>query len=212
LSYYAQGDYYRGDYYRGDPGLFSGIGRFFKRAGTIIAHGALGAITGGPIGAVVGLGRGAVDVASEVPVEAGGEATAYTPEMRAKHAEIVARGGGTGYLQRGGLAGPGAAGGGMAMVPFMPGMRVRRMHPNKSTYVTRGGGTSRWPVGLTVHAKGTEAVPSRRMNVVNPRALRRASRRIRGAVKILRRIIRDSAHVRGRGAVRSVRSKARRVR
>ena len=64
----------------------------------------------------------------------------------------------------------------------------RRLHPNKSTYVTRGGGTSRWPPQLEVHFKGTEAVPTRRMNVANPRALRRALRRVAGFAKITKRV------------------------
>lgn len=32
MTYYLQGDYYRGDYYMGDPGFFSAIGGFFKKA------------------------------------------------------------------------------------------------------------------------------------------------------------------------------------
>src|SRR5437899_557517 len=64
----------------------------------------------------------------------------------------------------------------------------RRLHPNKSTYVTRAGGTSRWPPQLEVHFKGTEAVPTRRMNVANPRALRRALRRVAGFAKITKRV------------------------
>ena len=68
----------------------------------------------------------------------------------------------------------------------MPGY-VRGLRPNKSTYVTRGGGTSHWPAQLIVHPKHTELVKSRRMNVGNARALRRALRRARGFVKLARR-------------------------
>ncbi len=72
------------------------------------------------------------------------------------------------------------------MLPGVPGMR--RHHPNRSTYVTRGGGTSHWPVGLQVHPKGTELVPSRRMNIGNARALRRSIRRVMGFAKIVKRV------------------------
>ena len=101
----------------------------------------------------------------------------------------------------------------MAMVgPPMMGMGMRRrMHWNKSTYVTRGGGTSRWPVALAVHPKGTEPVPSRRINVANPRALRRALRRARGFAKIARKVLAAVRHYKGggRAPVRRV-SRARR--
>src|SRR5207245_9692893 len=73
-------------------------------------------------------------------------------------------------------------------LPLMAQPGPRRLHPNKSTYVTRGGGTSRWPPQLEVHFKGTEAVPTRRMNVANPRALRRALRRVAGFAKITKRV------------------------
>jgi hypothetical protein len=88
---------------------------------------------------------------------------------------------------RGGLAmqklGPGTS----LMLP-PGGGRMRRLHWNKATYVTRGGGTSHWPVGLQIHPAGTVAVPSRRMNVGNPRALRKAIRRLAGFGKIVHRM------------------------
>lgn len=196
---YYGGDYSRGDYYTGDPGLFSFLGNV-ARSVVKIGTGAVGGfLTKGLPGAIVGAAAGGAEaVASETRravITAGGTQSAYTPAMRAKHAEVVARGG-AGYLQRGGMAvgnlgpvmapviGPAAA---TAMV------HVRRMHPNRSTYVTRGGGTSRWPVGLMVHVKGTEAVPSRRMNVANPRALRRSIRRLRGFGKIVQHMKRAIA-------------------
>jgi hypothetical protein len=58
---------------------------------------------------------------------------------------------------------------------------------NKSTYVTRGGGTSRWPQSLMVHEKGTECVKRRRRNVGNAKALRRAISRVKGFVKLSRK-------------------------
>jgi hypothetical protein len=189
---YYRGDYYRGDYYRGDPGLFGFLGKVAKTVGRIGIGAATGYITGGGIkGAIVGAAGGAgeatvANIRSET-LAAGGEASAYTPAMRARHAEIVARGG-AGLITRGGLANQGGiAPAGMALATgVMP--HLRRMHANRSTYVTRGGGTSRWPVGIQVHPKGTELVPSRRMNVFNPRAARRAARRLAGLGKGLLRI------------------------
>jgi hypothetical protein len=61
---------------------------------------------------------------------------------------------------------------------------------NKSTYVTRGGGTSHWPHSLTVHQKGTVCVKRRRRNVGNARALRRAISRVRGFVHLAHRAMR----------------------
>src|SRR6266849_9003698 len=58
---------------------------------------------------------------------------------------------------------------------------------NKSTYVTRGGGTSHWPMGLQVHEKGTTCVKRRRRNVGNAKALRRAISRVKGFVKLARK-------------------------
>jgi hypothetical protein len=181
---YMRGDYARGDYYRrGDPGFFGDLFRGITHIGGGIIKGFL---TGGPVGAVLGAAGGAVsgtesNVAAAT-LSAGGSGSAYTPELRAAHARALAthmRGGATGM----GIMAPGP---GTAMVPAGP-TGMRRMHPNRSTYVTRGGGTSRWPAGLTVHEKGTELVPSRRMNVANPRALRRALRRVGGFGKIVKR-------------------------
>jgi hypothetical protein len=73
---------------------------------------------------------------------------------------------------------------GMGMMCAPKGTRA-----NKSTYVTRGGGTSRWPQELVVHEKGTECVKARRMNVTNVRALRKAIRRATGFAKLSRRVL-----------------------
>ena len=91
--------------------------------------------------------------------------------------------------------------GGMAMVG-PAGMLMRGYRWNKSTYITRGGGTSRWPVGLQVHPKHTEPVKTRRMNVANPRALRRALRRAHGFAKLARRYITVTRHFKRKGVRR----------
>src|SRR5437870_3388419 len=91
--------------------------------------------------------------------------------------------------------------GGMAMVG-PGGMLLRGYRLNKSTYITRGGGTSRWPVGLAIHPKHTEPVKTRRMNVANPRALRRALRRAHGFAKLARRYITVTRHFKRKGVGR----------
>ena len=183
--YYGQGDYYKGDYYTGDPGIFGTLGR-------VIGGAVGGFIRGGPTGAIVGaVGGTAVALRKNLAEEtlaAGGSASAYTPAMKARHAEILARGG-AGTIQRGGLAMQrlaAGAGGGLMLPPGAG--RMRRLHWNKSAYFTRGGGTSQWPRGVQLHPAGTVAVPSRRMNVANARALRKAIRRLSGFGKIVHRI------------------------
>jgi hypothetical protein len=61
--------------------------------------------------------------------------------------------------------------------------------PNKSTYITRGGGTSRWGAAgnIIVHPKHSTCVKRRRRNVGNARALRRAISRVKGFVKLARK-------------------------
>lgn len=56
--------------------------------------------------------------------------------------------------------------------------KTRMTHPNKSTYITRGGGTSHWPQKLLLHPAGTECVTRRRINAGNGRAAVRAVRRL----------------------------------
>ena len=183
--YYAQGDYYVGD-----PGIFGSLFRGVTRT----------------IGGAIGGAASATRASSEQAViEAGDEGSAYTPALRAKHAMAVMRGGaGGGAPIRGALAAPG----GMAVGPPLPaGFRVRRTHLNKATYYRRGGGVQNLTPGLVF--KGTEFVPNRRMNVANPRALRRAIRRVSGFGKIVKRMKRAIARANSAvGNVRHARGKA----
>lgn len=181
---YMRGDYYSGDYYSGDPGLFSGIAKFVG-----------GVFKATPVGQAVGAAVGAVRAIAGPKASSGGNPGSIVASQQASGAGSFSRTtigpGGILYSSTSGsLAvntgvpssmGGGAGGGGTAMV-------VRRTHPNKSTYVTRGGGTSRWPQELVVHYRGTEAVPTRRMNVANPRALRRSLRRVAGFAKLTKRV------------------------
>jgi hypothetical protein len=197
MPYYARGDYYRGDYYVGDPGLFSGILKG-------IAGAATGFLTGGPLGAIQGGASAVLGAAKK------GQG-AVNPTPGPPNLPMIAprTGFGLGYFgPTGGGVGIGAfpefpqeTGG--VPVPTMVGpdgrvCTVPRTRLNRSTYVTRGGGTSRWPQTLIVHPKGTECVKSRRMNVANPRALRRALRRASGFAKLARRYIKITHHYKAR--------------
>src|SRR5881397_475184 len=160
---YYRGDHYRryaGDYYRGDPGFFSPIGRAIKGAVRVVGGAAMGFITGGGIrgaigGAVAGTAHAIAAGTREETLAAGGSETALTPELREAHALAVTRGAARGMQ----IAPPM----GTATIVTGPGGYVRGLRPNKSTYVTRGGGTSHWPAQLIVHPRHTELVKSRRM-------------------------------------------------
>jgi hypothetical protein len=105
--------------------------------------------------------------------------------------------GGTNLAAAQARLGPGACG-----VEFDRG-RFRTLHPNKSTYVTRGGGTSRWPKSLMVHERGTACVPRRKLNAGNGRAATRAVRRLVAFYKLSQRVAKQlrkaasAAHLRG---------------
>jgi hypothetical protein len=176
MGYYA-GGYYAGGYYAG--GLFGNLFTGVKK----IAGGAIkGLIKGGPLGAVTGAAGGAISaVGTNIQKEtlaAGGTGSALTPELMMKHAAALARGGGAAGAAKPGTAIMLAPGGGMMMVPMAAGMLPKGYRLNKSTYATRGGGTSRWPMMLELHPKHTELVRNRRMNWGNSRALVRAEHRI----------------------------------
>jgi hypothetical protein len=176
---YAAGDYYQGDYYRGD-GLFSGLGKVFGGIAKAAVGGVKGFISGGPLGAVAGAGK-AIGL-----IQGPRNFLPQGPPLP----------GGFGGLP---MIGPPSGGappdqyGGVQMIPTAGGMMlcpIKGTRVNKSTYITRGGGTSRWPQQIIVHPKGTECVKPRRMNVTNPRALRRGIRRMQGFAKLSRRVLR----------------------
>ncbi len=78
---------------RGDPGFF---GNLFHAVTGVVGGAIKGFITGGPIGAITGAAGGAVHAtASNIgssTLEAGGSASALTPQLRAQHAAALARG------------------------------------------------------------------------------------------------------------------------
>ncbi|HTD71868.1 MAG TPA: hypothetical protein VK647_15575 [Gemmatimonadales bacterium] len=186
MGYYA-GGYYAGGYYAGGF-----LGNLFTGVKGVVGGAIGGFIKGGPIGALTGAAKGTIgaitqNIQSET-LGAGGTSTGLTPALQKQHDDALKRGGtppkpvGTQIIVP-----PGT---GMGLMPMMTGgMVMRGYRLNKSTYVTRGGGTSRWMPGIAIHPKHTELVKSRRMNVANPRALRRALRRAQGFAKLARRFI-----------------------
>ncbi len=157
-----RGDYYRGDYYRGDPGLFS----FFGKA----------------LGGIAKLGT------SVVRAGLGLQAPVQFPQISPPQTGLINIGG---FGPQRGLVNIGGGQPGVPAVPLLPqimgGACLRGTRLNRSRYVTRGGGTSRWPVGLQLHEKQSTCVKVRRMNVANARALRRAIRRVSGFGKLVKR-------------------------
>lgn len=183
-SNYAAGDYYRGDYYQGDPGFLGSIGK-------AIGGFAKGFVTGGPIGAISGAAGALLPGPKSAPGVAitpfaPGPIPVLQPQLPVQPGFGVQTGGlHVGFFGQPEKQLPMPMGGGVG-IPTM-----RGLHYNKSTYETRGGGTSRWgPSGsLQLHPKGTVLVKSRRMNVGNARALKRAIRRARGFERLARSVM-----------------------
>jgi hypothetical protein len=94
--YGGRGDFYRG---QGDPGVFD----FIKAVGKTV----IGAVTGGPVGAVAGGVQGFGSLTSrrarEAVVAAGPSGTALTPQLIARHRAVVARGRGVGQRTPAGI-------------------------------------------------------------------------------------------------------------
>jgi hypothetical protein len=194
---YLRGDYPggvgRGDYMRADPGFF---GDLFRGIGHVVGGAVGGLLTGGPIGGIIGAVKGTIG-AVNVNTRAGINEAA----QGANPGELPTLPVSTGMIRPGALTGgpPGVvmtsplgtpvSSAAIARQEMAMGLRARRSHPNKATYVIRGGGTSRWGPGgqLQVIPKGSTQVPNRRMNVANGRALRRALRRVAGFGKLAKR-------------------------
>jgi hypothetical protein len=186
---YGRGDYYRGDYYRGDPGLFSFLG---KAVGGIAK--AVGGIVPGPLGALA--------------KAAGGVLAPSKSTMPAPLINSMAPGGqgfGIGYFAPGGGGvgiGSFSQGGNPNNLPgfptqqpvgtmtsqgFIPGCQLKGTRPNKSGYykqVQKGN-----PFTAVYIPKHSVCVKTRRMNIANGRALRRAVRRAQGFAKMARRVL-----------------------
>lgn len=161
---YGRGDYYRGDYYRGDPGIFGDIFKGIKKvAGTALR--VVGAVAPGPIGMIArGLTRPTERV-SFFPPEPSIPAP-FGPMIQPEQQQPV---------------------GTMLRDQFIPGCQLKGTRPNKSGYykqVRKGD-----PTNVVYIPPKSVCVPTRRMNVANPRALRRSIRRAQGFSKLARRVL-----------------------
>lgn len=167
MSYYQrpQGDY-KTYGYAGDPGFLSSLWKGIKKIVPIVLGGAIG----GPIGAIVGgLGGGKPAPPSQFP--------------------MVPQAGG-GFPVGGSITMPGGMTfSGQAMIPGRG-----RLPPFTATgpgVLPAGGrGGAMVPSGYHFAKDGSgRLVRNRRMNVANPRALRRSMRRVQGFEKLARRTI-----------------------
>lgn len=174
MSYYSrpQGDY-KTYGYAGDPGFLSSLWKGIKK----VAPSIIGGLIGGPVGAVAGSlgGGGGGGKQMTVPGTFGGS---------------VAFPGGV------------SVSGGYVPGTIVPGQG--RLPPFTATgagvlpFGGRGGGAcATCPTGYHFDKRtGTKCVRNRRMNVANPRALRRSLRRIQGFEKLVKRTFSVSGTVR----------------
>ena len=166
------GDYYRGDYYRGDPFLKDLIRKGARAVGTVAKT--VGKFVPGPGGAVL-RGAGGVLAPSRPSPLQGTSLAPYPPDFQLPVEKVP---GVRGAVQR--ILPGGATGYEVDVSQLAAGMSdgcPKGYHRNKSDYYTQQG----------FHPAGSKCVKNRRMNVVNPRALRRGIRRAKGAVKLLRK-------------------------
>lgn len=167
MSYYARP---MGDYktygYAGDPGFLSSLWKGVKS----IAKVAIGTAIGGPIGGVIagtaGGGGGGGGAPTQFPVPAGtiGGAVTFPGGMRLS----------------------------TAYTPMTPGQgRLPPFTARGAGVLPAGGrGGTMVPSGYHFAKDGSgKLVRNRRMNVANPRALRRSMRRVQGFEKLARRTI-----------------------
>ena len=158
--------YYMGDYYSGDPGFWSSVWGLTKRAAGLM-------IPGGGLAAQVAE-RAAKPLSVVEKVRAiGGRAVSAGKGAIIKHPVLSAAG------AAGALGAMGAGVEHMVDVATMGGAHVRGMHPCKGLRP-----------GHKPHPCKTGAmVPNRRMNPFNPRAARRAARRLHSLVRHYRKYI-----------------------
>jgi len=167
MSYYARP---MGDYktygYAGDPGFLSSLWKGIKKFALPI----LGGVVGGPIGAIMtaaSTGRAPAGQALTVPGQVTG-AVSFPGGMQI----------GMGYAPGTAVAVPGRG----RLPPFTA------TGPGVLPAGGRGGQMA--PAGYHLDKlTGTRWVRNRRMNVANPRALRRSMRRVQGFEKLARRTI-----------------------
>lgn len=159
-----------GDYktygYAGDPGWLSSLWKGIKK----VAPAIIGGLVGGPAGAIIGAAGG------------GGKPTPtfHPPTIPGTVAGQISFPGGT-------TVGLGFTGG-----PMVPGRGRLPPYTATGAGVLAGGGRggAMMPSGYHFAKDGSgRLVRNRRMNVANPRALRKAMRRVQGFEKLARRTI-----------------------
>lgn len=173
---YAAGDYYRGDYYQGD---FLGIGKALKKVAGFASN-----LLPGPLGVAARAIIGNRNVPGPISALRNPVAEQISATVVDRAYDIATQPmGPVGVNQF-----PGAAGPGVSLMPSgqlvpcqMKGYRV-----NKSGYYRHPRGQPQ--AAVYVPAKSV-CVKTRRLNVANPRALRRAIRRAQGFAKLARRVM-----------------------
>jgi len=162
---YPAGDYRTYGYGQGDPGFLSSLWKGIKK----IAAPAIGFAVGGPAGLAAGLSMGG---AATPPIMQQQRKPQPMRSTQFNVGPIVARG--TQYFP----PVPQFRGGGMPAAPRVVGME------------NLGGAAGCCPVGFHLAKDGSgRCVRNRRMNVANPRALRRSMRRVQGFEKLAKRTI-----------------------
>lgn len=193
---YGRGDYYRGDYYQGGDlwgslksiggKILGGVSTVTGAASRLLGQGSSGSVKPPPMGGTSGVSVSTYQPPMIIPPA--------PQEIAGFHATLGPMSGGISVTNP--WAGPqqyiappmpqdipSTLGGPPIMISSDGKVcTIKGTHLNKSTYVTRRG-------GLTLHPKHSTCVKNRRMNVANPRALRRAIRRAHGFAKLARRVL-----------------------
>lgn len=167
MPYYSpmRGDYRTYGYGRGDPGFLSSLWKGVKRVAAPI----IGGLIAGPVGAAA----------------LGGIAAGRTPPFAPPVVKPQPRSVGQVRI------GPMSVGATdfFPPVPAPPGAMMRPTSPG-GIGIPAAGGTGCCPRGYHLAKDGSgRCVRNRRMNVANPRALRRSMRRVQGFEKLAKRTI-----------------------
>lgn len=154
----------------GDPGFLGSLGKaVFGTVGGAIG----GFLKGGPVAAITGAIGGATAATrsnvATATLAAGGSGSAYTPALRAQHARVLAS------AARGSTAPMVGSGAGTPIGRAMAGVT--------------GGSSSTARMIATSSSGGGFGRKRRTMNPYNPRALRRANRRMSSFLKHARKFL-----------------------
>ena len=162
---YPAGDYRTYGYGQGDPGFLSSLWKGIKK----IAAPAIGFAIGGPAGLAAGLSLGG---ARTPPIMAPVQKPMPRQAIALRAGPIAARS--TDYYPP---------------VPQFAGRQMTAPRPGGMENLG-GGAAGCCPVGFHLSKDGSgRCVRNRRMNVANPKALRRSMRRVQGFEKLAKRTI-----------------------